>query len=215
MTYEEQLEQFNSYLNSEFESLKTEYQDSLVLPFEDEIKSIALKMQESGLRKFAPSFIVGAVAQTLHRVAFNESLTEDVKSEGEWVTHNVENVISLQAFNYISKGFRRFTNPKYYNSAILLWDINKLVEAPVLYSKELPKVILSRLPISKNWGKMPRMEKPFIIHVHKEYNLDSITDVPSIAVTHNNLGHPFVYVANDPKSFEPVWDYFEKPEWMK
>ena len=215
MTYEEQLEQFNSYLESEFAALKEVYPDSLVLPFEDEIKALSLKMFETGMAKFTPTLTAGAIAQALHRLVCEESLTEDVKSEGEWIGFGFDEAMSHKVPINITKAFRRFGKPKYYNTAILLLDGDELVKSPVVYSKEVPNFITPYLPMGKNWSELPKLTNPFVIRVHKEYDLLTIPNIPDKAVSVDSLGNRFVYVANDPKSFDPLWDYFEKPEWLK
>lgn len=217
--FDEQLKQFRTYLDSEFESLEATFPDSLVLPFEEEIKSIAVKMQASGLRKFAPSFIVGAIAQALHRVAFNESLTKDLKMEHEWIGYSVEDLIDTEVPVNISNAFRRFSNPKYYNTAILLVDNGKVVKSPVMYSEELPKFINTSLPMSKNWANLPKLEKPFMLLVRRLYETESgfksIPNIPANAISTSSLGQRFIYVLDYPHRLNNVWDYFEKPEWLK
>ena len=215
MTYEENLKQFNYHLESEFAALKEVYPDSLVLPFEDEIKALSLKMFETGMAKFTPTFTVGAIAQALHRLVCDESLTEDVKSEGEWLGLSFDDVMSYEVPINITKASRRFTKPKYYFNAILLMDGDELIKSPVVYSKELPNFITSYLPMGKNWSNLPKLTNPFVIRVHKEYDLLTIPNIPDMVISVDSLGNPFVYVANDPKSFDPLWDYFEKPEWLK
>ena len=215
MTYEENLKQFNYHLESEFAALKEVYPESLVIPFEDEIKALSLKMFETGMAKFTPAFAVGAIAQALHRLVCNESLTEFVRSDGEWIGFSFDEVMSNKVPINITRGFRRFAEPKYYNTAILLMDGDELVKSPVVYSKELPMFITSYLPMGKNWLELPKLTNPFVIRVRKEYDLLTIPNIPDKVISVDSLGNRFVYVANDPKSFEPVWDYFEKPEWLK
>ena len=189
MTYEEQLKQFESYLDSEFVALKEVYPESLVIPFEDEIKALSLKMFETGMAKFTPTFTVGPIAQALHRLVCNESLNEFVKSDGEWLGFSYDDVVHPEVPINITKGFRRFIKPKYYNVAILLMDGDELVKSPVLYSKEVPQFIGSYLPMKNNWPELPELTKPFVIPVHKEYDLLTIPNIPEKVISVDSSGN--------------------------
>jgi hypothetical protein len=191
-----------THADIEFDILRKEVPDAVVLEFEDEIKVLVKKFIESGQSGSSAPFVSSAIVNTVKSLCMFKPLTPITENEDSW-KHPDQNT-RLSSLFMDDKG-------AYYLNAIV-WqgkeDWNTFTGSVYVDDANFQKIS------SHQYVKFPFRPKTFYIDVVRVPITPEEAEKRDIDYMEGGYGTYYTKL-KDPKQLEEVFEYYKKPDWYE